>query len=243
MQVVILAAGRGDRFRQHGQMIPKPMLHVKGKRMLTRALEQAAEVSLSPVVVCMATALPELRYHVPERMVPEFVPIRYVQKGAAMSLLTAACALKDDEPVMVLDCDTVYAPNVLKRFDGYVGRAFTAGFESALLCFTPTDDSARYSFVKLATRSDARQPAIVSTVAEKVRISDTASCGAHAYASWAVARQAIYEMVILDSLVNGEYYLAPSHNNVRKTTAMVIESSEFYHVGTPAELEAYESRS
>lgn len=241
MQVVILAAGRGERFQQQGVLMPKPLLSANNKRLITHALLQAAEVSARPIVVCPEFLVSDLKCHVPMNVFPTFVPVRHTQQGAAMSLLTAAGMLDDDKPIMVTDCDTLFAQGVLRRFRAFVDRAFnkcSPPWESALLCFRPLDDSARYSFVRFE-RAHAEYPC-VGAVAEKVRISSKASCGVHAFASWALARQAIYEMVILRSLVKNEYYLAPAHNNIQRKTAMFINPNDFKHVGTPEELQEYE---
>jgi len=236
MQVVILAAGRGIRFAGE---TPKVLLHVNGKVLFRYALEQAAEVSRIPVVVCQAEMEDALRAKTPPSIHPNFNPIYYIQQGAAMSLLTAAGRLKDSEPVLIMDCDTIFAGGVLLRFAAFAKRAFVAGKNSAILTFIPKDDSSRYSFAAVDTAEDTPFPH-VAVVVEKERISNVATCGVHAFATWAQARQAIFEMMILGDTTNGEYYLAPAHNNIVGTTAMLIEASEFNHVGTPAELEAYE---
>jgi hypothetical protein len=156
-----------------------------------------------------------------------------------MSLLTAAGRLKDDEPVLIMDCDTIFAKGVLHRFAAFSRRAFAAGKNSTVLTFAPTDSSARYSFAAVDTTEDTEFPH-VSAVVEKERISMFATCGVHAFASWSILRQAVFEMVIIGTMTNGEYYVSPVHNTIVGTTAMLIKAEEFNHVGTTAELEAYE---
>ncbi len=236
MQVVILAAGRGTRLPGE---TPKILREINGKALFRRALEQAAEVSRTPIVVCQAVMLEAMQRVAPMRLRPSFSLVHHIQQGAALSLLTAAGNLQDSKPVMVMDCDTIFASGVLMRFAAFAQRAFTAGKRSVVLTFVPKDDSARYSFAAVDTAEDTEFPH-VAMVVEKQRISNVATCGVHAFATWEQVREAIYEMVILRTMTNGEYYLAPAHNNIVGTTAMLIEAKEFTHVGTPAELEAYE---
>lgn len=237
MQVVILAAGRGTRLPGE---VPKILRRVRDRSLFRHALEQAGEVTCTPVVVCQSSMRHELRAQVPTRFKgTKFSPVDYIQQGAALSLLTAAGRLKDDEPVLVMDCDTIFATGVLQRFAQFSKSAFAVGKNSTLLTFIPTDDSTRYSFAAVDTCEDTTYPH-VAAVAEKVRISNVATCGVHAFATWAQARQAIFELVILGTTTNNEYYLAPIHNNIVNTTAMLIDGSEFNHVGTLEELEAYE---
>lgn len=234
MQVVILAAGRGTRLTSE---VPKILRSVNGKTLFRHALEQAAEVDRNPIVVC-PDKMPLQSKDVPS-IRPRLSPIQYTQQGAALSLLTAAGKLKDEEPIIVMDCDTIFASGVILRFANFAKRAFAAGKNSAVLTFVPKDDSERYSFAAVDSTEDTEFPH-VAMVVEKQRISNVATCGVHAFATWAQARQAIFEMVILGITTNDEYYLAPAHNNIVGTTAMLIETREFNHVGTTIELEAYE---
>lgn len=240
MQVVVLAAGRGERFISNGVSTPKLLLRLGagGRSMFNNALNQAAEISHEPVVVCMEHLQRELSLQAPSNVEPIYSLIRFTQQGAAMSLLSAHGLLRDEDPVLILDCDTIYAPGVLSRFNTFSSLAFGEhGYDSTVLCFKPKELSARYSFVK--TSGKGKFP-LVTHVVEKVAISDTATCGVHAFASWERARQSIYEMVILSTKTNNEYYLAPTHNNLNKTAAMLITPSEFTHVGTPDELADYQ---
>lgn len=241
MQIVLLAAGRGERFLVEGTLTPKLLLKANGQRMISMAMAQTLEIGYYPIVVCMEQLVADFTYHTPPLVHPIFAPIRYTQQGAAMSLLAATGKLRDDQPVLVMDCDTIFAPGVLGQFTRFADTAFKTGWDSAVLCFKPKDDSARYSFAVIDEPvSRARKALVVTQIVEKQRISDTATCGVHAFATWEKARRAIYEMVILGITTNDEYYLAPVHNNLANVTAMLIGAAEFTHVGTPAELEAYE---
>lgn len=237
MQVVILAAGRGTRLPGE---VPKILRMARGSTLFRHALEQALEVTKTPIVVCQKNTKQRLRETVPTRLrTTKFSSVDYVQQGAAMSLLAATGRLKDDEPVMVMDCDTIFAKGVLHRFAAFSKRAFALGKNSTILTFVPTDNSSRYSFAGVDTTEDTEFPHVY-TVAEKQRISMFATCGVHAFSKWSILRQAIFEMVILGVMTNNEYYVSPVHNTIVGTTAMLIEASEFNHVGTTDELEAYE---
>jgi dTDP-glucose pyrophosphorylase len=208
--------------------------------MIEHAMKQAATVSKDPIIVCPEFLVADLRIKTPVGMRATLVPVRHTQQGAALSLLTAAGMLEDDKPVLVMDCDTIFKDGVLSQFAAFAERAFAKNYDSALLCFhvPPSDRTERYSFA--AVEQTTAQFPIVKGVVEKRRVSDVASCGVHAFRTWALARRAVYENVILGVMTNGEYYLAPVHNNLVTVTAMIIQPSEFAHVGTPAEVAAYE---
>ena len=236
MQVVILAAGRGDRFVKAGYTLPKPLIPARGKPMVQYAMAQVRAINDRPIVLCPDALRYDIWRAAPIDMLPTVIGVSHVQSGAAMTLLAAAAALDEKEPVLVVDCDSVIAPAAMERFVAYAKAQFAQDVDSAVMCFQPTDDSARYSFVKTADDDTVVQ------VAEKVRISNLATCGAHAFTSWYALRSAICKMAAAEDTTNGEYYLAPVHNYVSVSKAFTVAAWEFVAIGTPDQLEAYEQQ-
>jgi hypothetical protein len=165
---------------------------------------------------------------------PELRSVKYTQAGAACTLLAAAAALDEDKPVLVMDCDTIIAPEIIAGFAAASLEAFVSGAESALLCFNSTDSSEQWSFVDV----DPLEPMRL-TVREKVRISNIATAGVHAFKSWVVLRTALCRLISDHVTYNGEYYLAPVHNGLRAVVRMMPETAH-HPVGTPEQLKAYE---
>lgn len=241
MQVVILASGRGERFLQKGFNVPKPLILANGKPMIHHALEQAATLTSKPIVVCPEVIRHEIWHNAPSHVVPLAIGVRYVQSGAAMSLLAAAGALDEDQPIITMDCDSIIDHRVIQMFGYWSERAFEHAKQSTIMSFIPADDSARYSFVRMAAAHTEGEPfPSVVEVVEKVRISSVATCGVHAFKSWRVLREAVCEMVHKRNLKNGEYYMAPVHNYVDNTTALCVGEQAFTAIGTPEQLEEYE---
>jgi NDP-sugar pyrophosphorylase family protein len=235
MQVVILAAGKGERFTQAGYTVPKPLILVNGKPMITYAMEQAAVVDAAPIILCPEALRHDIWRAAAKEILPTVIGVRHVQCGAAMTLLAAASALNEDEPVMVMDCDSVINHEELRHFKNWSQKTFLSrAADSTLLAFYPTDDSSRYSFVKLLGGSD-----VVEEVVEKVRISKLATCGVHCFRSWSLLRTSLC-LTVTGYTTNDEYYLAPVHNYVSRTLAFAVQQDGFTAIGTPEQLEAYE---
>jgi GTP:adenosylcobinamide-phosphate guanylyltransferase len=237
MQVVILAAGRGKRFAEAGYAQLKPLIPVCGVPMITHVLQEAQAVSAFVTILCPT--------EIDQEIAQEFgglsnvglrvLGVRHTQSGAACTLLAAAAALNEDEPVLVVDCDSIIDPMYIQSFAAQAKAAFYAdGAESALLCFKSTDGTELWSFVGI----DPLDPLRV-TVREKIRISDIATCGVHAFKSWAVLRAGLCRMISSGVTYNKEFYLAPIHNGLRAAVRMMPDA-EFHPIGTPAQLEAYE---
>ena len=160
------------------------------------------------------------------------VMVRHQQNGAALTMLCANGAVKDDEPVLALDCDNMYDPASFTAFlkvaeaNAIMGRA--------LLLTTTRYTGDNWSFVQGYSNA-------VFRVVEKRRISNRITCGATLFPSWAELRMAICHMLSRGEKVNGEYYLAPCVNYLTCAAHYHdIPPQAFNTVGTPEDLEAYE---
>lgn len=235
MQVVILAAGRGQRFVQAGYTVPKPLIEVLGKRLITRAMEQAAVVTSKPIVLCPAHITQDVWRSAPLIVMPQVLGIEYVQSGAALTLLAATSALNEDVPIMVMDCDSVVDYTELRKYTEWSEQLFAHGdYCSTVLCFKVQDESSKYSFVEVCGDNFT-----VHEVAEKRRISNTATTGVHCFKSWTILRKAVCTMVTDDDTTNDEFYLAPAHNYL-SAAAYTLPDGKFTALGTPEQVEAYE---
>ena len=110
--VVILAAGRGERFSAAGVTTPKPLLTFKGQTLLDHTAELAIEMKPERLVF---VATPEVakfaRQDAPYFEEDYVVPVSVTQPGPAASALLAGAHLPPDEPVVFMDCDNYYAPD------------------------------------------------------------------------------------------------------------------------------------
>lgn len=234
MQVVILAAGRGKRFLEAGYKDLKPLINVCGEPMIHHALQQARAVTTDEriTILCPMELAAAITVHcAPIRV----IGVRHTQSGAACTLLTAGAVLDELESVLVMDCDSIIQPQLVRGFARWAEQEFTEdGATSAILCFNSTDGTELWSFVDVHKYERLRV-----TVREKVRVSDTATCGVHAFKSWAVLRAGLCHLIDANTTYNQEYYLAPIHNSMRAVVHLIPET-EFHPIGTPAQLEAYE---
>ena len=64
MKAMILAAGRGERMRPLTDVLPKPLLHVRGKALIEWHLEKLAKAGFEEVIINIA----HLGYKIPEAL-------------------------------------------------------------------------------------------------------------------------------------------------------------------------------
>jgi len=118
MHAIILAAGRGSRLAEHNPLgLPKCLLEVGGRSLLARHLDLLIRLGVyhadlvlgyeaDRIIEHIGTldSRPEIGFH--------FNP-RY-ELGSVLSLLAARDRLESGAPVLVMDADVLYHPQILK---------------------------------------------------------------------------------------------------------------------------------
>ena len=118
MQAIILAAGRGNRladFNPDGR--PKSLLEFGGKSLLARQLDGLFKVGVRQVTLVVGYEADMIIEHV--ATLDSRPEVAYVYNpayinGSVLSLLAAQDALRGDEPVLVLDADVLFHPEILQ---------------------------------------------------------------------------------------------------------------------------------
>ncbi|MGH7394233.1 MAG: NTP transferase domain-containing protein, partial [Candidatus Methylomirabilales bacterium] len=115
MKAVILAAGAGNRLGELGRGQPKCLLRFGGETLLSRMVRDLAALDLEPVLAVGFLAelvQAELRVACPG------IPVRFVHNPSyeAGNLLSAWEAREHlVEPVLLMDADVLYHPEILRR--------------------------------------------------------------------------------------------------------------------------------
>ncbi len=233
MRVVIPAAGSGKRFADAGYRDPKPLISVCGTPMLRRVLDMVRNLDPYPLVIASSPLVATVAHHWSAQ--PVLLPRK--QNGAALSILSVNAWLRDEEAVMFVDSDNIIAVRAWESFAQHAVNCTAAGAGCIMAqrvegVVSPTG-TGPYSYIQM--EADGR----VSRVAEKVTISDLATCGCNAFPTWAAARHAICSMIGSGDCVQGEYYLVPAYNYLPNKDGHLVPAGAWQTVGTPAALHAY----
>jgi len=118
--IVVLAAGRGARFANHCD-VPKPLIEFDGRPLVHHALDAAEALAWSSngrvIVVTTPSVAPAVNAHY------RCVEVSVTQPGPAASGLLALAHVLPQDPIVFVDCDSVYSnPQELRAAP--VGRAF-----------------------------------------------------------------------------------------------------------------------
>lgn len=229
--LIVPAAGEGSRFRAEGYENPKPFIDCEGTPMLVRAVGAFRPHVDQVVVIARAEHAGFYEGRVPADW--KIVVQEFLQEGAALSVMSVLGKVPDDAEVVVINSDQFFTPeaNVGAWIEKASSDAKVRGFAGSILTFRT--NGGPWSYAELST-ADTAEP-LVTRVAEKVAISDIATCGAYFFRSWRTLRNAIMSMVTNENRHNGEFYLAPAYNEIlhHGVTTHDVPAGSFWSVGTP----------
>jgi dTDP-glucose pyrophosphorylase len=225
MIAVIPMAGRGSRYSNRGYEMPKPLIDVAGKPMVTRALKSLQGMTISRFVFVVLREHEE-RYGIrklisqttPENV--EFVLLEDITEGQLCTVLAAREFLNKEEDVLIASSDT-FVENALghtiktSQFDGIISVANLPGDH--------------WSFAKTNERGE------VIEVAEKKRISDHASTGLYYFRKAGDLIDFGDQMIEREEKTRGEYYVIPVYQKMIEAgySIGISQALAMWDMGTP----------
>ncbi len=232
MIVVIPMAGEGRRFVDH-YSLPKPLVAIRNKPMIQWCVESLALPQAHHVFVVRQEHLE--RYALADCLRQQaaqvtIVPVQETTQGAACSVLEGlrAAGLPDEE-LVISNCDQWLEWDSARFLDAMRAEEVQGGIP----VFRSTHP--KWSYAKV----DGTQ--YVTEVAEKRPISPWATCGVYWWQSSHQFVAAARAMLAAGKKVNGEYYVAPTYNELIAWggTVGVYNRLRMYGLGTPEDLEEF----
>ena len=173
MKILIPMAGEGSRFIQEGYTFPKPLIEVNGKPMIQTVVENL-DFDADYIFIVREKHLKKYSglYETLDRITNgrcTIVEVDKLTEGAACTTLLAKEHIDNDEDLLIANSDQLveYSSqnfNYLKSLTKVDAIAF---------CFSAVHP--KWSFIKVNSRGMAIE------VAEKIPISDIATCGIYWY--------------------------------------------------------------
>ncbi|MCC2679987.1 MAG: hypothetical protein K0R29_2563 [Pseudobdellovibrio sp.] len=243
IDIFILMAGVGTRFRRDGYDVPKPLIKFKEQPLFVWAMKSVkellpqanlhlvicAEDNIQDKVELALTNLPDLRLHT--------VHIIAVPKRTAGPLDTAVQAVRQTavhdrtKPIIFCDCDLYFEST--KWIDAV--KQFMSGpaNEDALLVSFESE-AEKYSFVKIDESGYAAE------VAEKKVISKNAIAGFYAFKEAKTFLQTGNKVLDGYAAVSNEHFISQVYNELIHSgkKVKVFKADKVVSLGTPEEVEA-----
>ncbi|HET6607980.1 MAG TPA: glycosyltransferase family 2 protein [Rhodopila sp.] len=228
--ILMPMAGAGQRFRDAGEMRPKPLAPVLGIPMFHLAVQSLRRHFADAAVICVVQTLHDRQADLASRLRAALpgVSVAFVPEltGGALETCLAAEELAVDRtaPLVVMDCDLTFSAAA------YCGRlhamADTAGLLLSFRSHLP-----RYSYA-------AVEGGRVVRTAEKEPISDHALIGAYGFASADLFFRVARTIVERNQRVgDGEFYVSAAFNVLiaENLTVRLEDADAYWSFGTPEE--------
>lgn len=239
LNIVIPMAGRGSRFAKEGYSLPKPLIPVHNVPMIRLVLE-----NLSPAMphrfIFLCLKEHAQKYGLAEKLRywadgSEIIFVDKVTEGAACTVLLAKELINNDNPLMIANSDQWVDVDINPYLDE-IDRNNLDG-----LIMTMWADDPKWSYVRL--NSDG----FVTEVVEKIVVSNEATVGIYNFRRGSDYVRAAENMTAKNLRVNGEFYVAPTYNEIInkgdkiRTYSIGKENAGMYGLGIPADLEKFMS--
>jgi NDP-sugar pyrophosphorylase family protein len=240
LNIVIPMAGAGSRFAKEGYRDPKPLIPVHGTPMIQLVIN-----NLRPscphrfIFVCQkshahAYGLREkLAIWSPGSIVVE---IDGLTEGAACTVLAAKIHIDSDMPLMIANSDQFVDFDINR----YLNQLDTEQLDGLIMTMRASDP--KWSFVGLDSNN------LVTCVVEKKVISNEATVGIYNFRHGSSFIRATEHMIAEDQRVNGEFYVAPTYNNLISSGHRIgilnigSDGAGMYGLGIPSDLESFLAR-
>ena len=230
INVVIVAAGRGQRFAPTSAMTPKPLITARGRPIMFWAIEGLALNGRHMFVIRREAAQAGLTHAIREiKPSCTFVLLDATTEGSACSALTAIESMPRNTPVLISNCD---------QYIDYDKAAFLAaidksGVDGAVLTFTSIEP--RWSFA-------AVHAGRVMQVVAKRAVSDVALVGVYYWRRAGDFVRSARAMIAANARVENEFFVCPVYNGAIAAGANVIAFPvrTMTPLGTPEDIVAFE---
>ncbi len=231
VNIVIPMAGLGSRFPRDKYYLPKPLIDVNGRPMITRALE-SLDIDGQYHFILRNDEFLKITKDVISKTVknPNFVIVDQTTEGPACSVLLFKEFINNDDELVTANCDQImewssklFFHNV-RLYDGAVVTYYS--------------DTDKNSYVKLDRQGRAIQ------FAEKEVISNISLNGIHYWKRGSDFVESAESMMAADDRApNGEFYIAPTYNYMIRAGKEIgifhIPIEQHHAVGVPIDLERF----
>jgi capsule biosynthesis phosphatase len=232
MNIIIPIGGLGQRFKDEGYLMPKPLISVLGKTMIYRVIDNLKLNDEDTIYIVYNSQLKEfnfenlVKFYFPKKNI-KFISLDHVTKGASETILYGLNEMPVKElekEFLILDCDTFYEEDILDYYR-------KSDNKNMIFYFEDKQTNPIFSYIKLDPSN------WVTEIAEKVKISDWANTGAYGFHTGRTLKQYIEKLPSTTS----ELYTSCVYNEMLKDNLVIKgqQISEFSCVGTPLQLQIY----
>jgi beta-phosphoglucomutase-like phosphatase (HAD superfamily)/dTDP-glucose pyrophosphorylase len=231
INVLIPMAGEGSRFSQAGYKDPKPMIDVNGKSMINLVHDNIG-IDAHYIFIAKAEHIEKysLENHI-KTFCKDFTIISQDGRldGAAKTALLAKDLIDNDSHLLIANSDQEIDWQGKRSID----EITRSGIDGALLTFKSNQE--KWSYAKIDENN------LVKHVAEKIVISDDATCGVYYWNKGSDFVKYAEQMIDKNIKTNNEFYICPIYNEAILDQKLIssIKVNAMHGLGTPEDLKEY----
>jgi HAD superfamily hydrolase (TIGR01509 family) len=237
MNIIIPIAGIGKRFTDSGYKEPKPLIKILNKELLRHILDNLNFLVDDKIFIIYHTYLDTFNFSSIIKSNYDnvyLIPISFRTDGSAETVLYGINHILDNklsnlEKCVILDCDTIYNTNILKK----IRNNNTNG----VISFKDDNTNIIYSYVKLNNNNK------IIDIKEKDKISEYANTGAYFFKD--ILKLKKYCNIIIEQNIKfkNEYYISCVIKKMleddEEFQSIIIDKKYYKSIGTPEELDSY----
>ena len=235
MKVVVPMAGRGSRFANTPGTVPKPLIPVMGRPMVSWALRSIDNVQFSQIIF-IALKEHDEKFQVKKVLSSaierpfELLLLDGVTEGQLCTVLEAKSHINTDEDLLIISSDTYVVSDIGKHI-AQRGRDCAGLISVASL---PGD---HWSFAQTDEKDN------VIRVAEKERISDFASTGLYYFSNGRIFVERAEGVISRDERTKNEFYVIPLYQKYidRGEVIRISRAKQMFDMGNPEARNASET--
>jgi glucose-1-phosphate thymidylyltransferase len=219
MKVIIPLAGKGTRLRPHTHLVPKPMMKVAGKPVMSYVLDDLKKLGNVEQIIYITGHLKETveKFAVKEWDIPSVFVEQKVQDGTAGAVALAKPHV--DQPVLIVFVDTI--------FDADLSKVKSVDADG-IIWVKEVEDYQRFGVV--VTDDKGNMTKIVEK--PKTPISKRANIGLYYIRNWKLLYEGI-DHVLNQPKNQGEYFLTDAFQYMidKGAKIQVVDVEGWYDAG------------
>ena len=232
MNIIIPMAGLGSRFLKEEYKVPKPLIDIRGRPMIIRAIE-SLDIDGNYFFLLRKDGYQEQIIEAIKSIIPNPIIkiIDYITEGPACSALLFTKEIDTDE-LIIANCDQIMSWNS-KHF---LYNARYPEYDGVIVTYHSDTEKNSYALLN--------KEGFVTCVKEKEVISNVSLNGIHYWKNGMLFVQSANDMIeCQDRAYNREFYIGPTYNYLIKKGHNVgiyhIPNEQHHPVGVPVDLDRY----
>jgi|MDTC01.3.fsa_nt_gb beta-phosphoglucomutase-like phosphatase (HAD superfamily)/thiamine kinase-like enzyme len=239
MNIIIPLGGKGERFKNEGYKLPKPLIKIFDKEMIFYVIDNLTINNFDKLYIIYNKILDNYDFSntlLSKYSFINFIPINIQTKGAAETLYIGIKEIEKMERInerrknLILDCDTFYNEDVVQYYRDSVNNNIVFYREKE-------NEKPIYSYIEIDNDNK------ITKIREKEKISNNANTGIYCFENLELLKQYCEYVINNNILFNNEPYIScvisEMINNNIEFYGIQINEENVKSLGTPNEVKEY----